>query len=95
MQSLKDKPTLATLDLAASFAQSHGALPLHLQAVLLFLQESIGQHRQGPEAQDGGSAHQLIVVQAEFLFAVARSAPQSPSVRRYGRAGSGHRPPDH
>jgi hypothetical protein len=36
MQPLKDKATLATLDLAAGLTQSDGALPLHLQAVLLF-----------------------------------------------------------
>lgn len=40
MQPLKDEATLATLNLAAGFAQSHGALSLQLEAVLLFLQEA-------------------------------------------------------
>lgn len=85
---------MAALDFAARFSNGDRALPLDLQAVLLFLQEDISQHGQRPEAQDGGGAHHLIVIQAEFLFAIARSAPQSPSARRDGRAASGRRPPD-
>ncbi len=95
MQPLEDVSTMAALDFASRFSNGDRALPLDLQAVLLFLEEDISQHGQSPEAQDGGGAHQLIVVQAEFLFAIARSGPQSPSARRYGRAASGRWPPDH
>ncbi len=47
MQPLEDVSTMAALDFASRFSNSDRALPLHLQAVLLFLQECIGQHSQG------------------------------------------------
>ena len=47
-------------------------LPLFLQAVALFLQEDIGQHRQGPEAHDGGGTHHLILIPAQFFLAIAK-----------------------
>jgi hypothetical protein len=75
MQPLEDVSTKAALDFASRFFNGDKALPLDLQAVLLFLEEDISQHGQSREAQDGGGAHHLIVIQAEFLFAIARSGP--------------------
>ncbi len=82
----KDTATLATLDFAASFSNGDRAL---LQAVLLFLQEDVGKPRQGPEAQDGGGTHHLIVVQAQFLFAVAEKHLDVPACSDMGEQGLG------
>src|SRR5947209_8947120 len=85
---------MAALDLATGLAHSDRALPLDLQAVLLFLQEDISQHGQSPEAQESRGAHHLTVIQAEFLFAITEEDFDLEAARRDGRAGFGHRPPD-
>jgi len=46
MQPLEDVSTMAALDFASRFSNGDRALPLDLQAVLLFLQEDISQHGQ-------------------------------------------------
>ena len=60
MKPLKDQATMATLDLTASLAKGNRALPLLLQATLLFFQENVSQHRQRPEAYKSCGVHQLI-----------------------------------
>src|SRR5260370_39806259 len=76
---------MAALDLAASFANGDRTLPLLLQAVLLVFQEDVGEHGQRPQAQDGGGAHQLIVIQAQFLFAGACENLDVPARRDMGK----------
>ena len=70
MKPIEHLPTMAALDLTAGLANGDVALPLRLQAVALFLQEDIGQHRQGPEAHDGRRAHHLILIPAQFFLAI-------------------------
>src|SRR5438034_658267 len=89
MQPLEDVSTMAALDFASRFSNGDRTLPLDLQAMLLFLQEYIGHHRQGPEAQDGGGAHHLIVIQAEFLFAIAEEDLNLPACGEMGEQGLG------
>src|SRR5258708_38393922 len=72
MKPIEHMSTMATLDLAARLTNGDMALPLFLQAVAFFLQEDIGQHRQGPEAHDRDGAHQLILIQAQFFLAIAK-----------------------
>jgi hypothetical protein len=81
MQPLKQTATMATLDLASSFANGNRALPRDLQALLFFLQKDVGEHRQRPKPQNGRSAHQLIVVQAEFLLAITQENLDVPACR--------------
>src|SRR6266571_9025830 len=87
MQPLKDVSTKAALDFAARFSNGDRALPLELQAVLLFLEEDIRQQGQRPETQDGGGAHHLIVIQAEFLFAIAKEHLNLPTCRDMSEQG--------
>src|SRR5712691_11294009 len=72
MKPIEHMPTMTALDLTPSFANSDMALPLLLQAVALFLQEDIGEHRQGPEAHNGDRAHHLILIQAQFFLAITK-----------------------
>ena len=81
MQPLKQTATMATLDLASSFANGNRALPRDPQALLFFLQKDVGEHRQRPKPQHGRSAHQLIVVQAEFLLAITQENLDVPACR--------------
>src|SRR5258708_1137118 len=81
MQPLKQAATMATLDLAASFANSDRALPREAQALLFFLKKDVGEHRQRPKSQNGRSTHQLIVVQAQFLLAIAEEDLDVPPCR--------------
>src|SRR6266699_5077350 len=87
MQPLKHKATLAALELPASLAQGNGTVPLSLQAGLLFLQEDGSQQGQGPEAYNGRGAHQLIVIQAQFLFAILEQDFDIPACRDMGEQG--------
>ena len=66
----KQQAPMAALELAASLANGDRALPLLRHSVLLFLQEGRGEHRQGPEAQESGGAHQLVVIQAQLFLAI-------------------------
>jgi hypothetical protein len=58
-----------------------------LQAVTLFLQADIGQQRQRPAAHDGARTHQLVVIQAQFLFAIAEQDFDVPAGRDMGEQG--------
>jgi hypothetical protein len=87
MKPIEHLPTMAALDLTPSFANGDVALPLPLQAVALLLQEDIGQHGQGPEAQESDRTR-LILIPAQLFLAIARSGPQCPTEPRYGRAAS-------
>ena len=89
MQPLEDVSTLAALDFASRFSNGDRALPLDLQAVLLFLQDGIRKPRQSPEAQDDGGTHHLRVVQAQFLFAVAKKHLDVPACSDMGQQGLG------
>jgi len=89
MQPLKDVSTMTTLDFASRFSNGDRALPSDLQALLLFLQEDISQHGQRPEAQDGGNAHHLIVIQAEVLFAIAKEDLNLPACGDMSEQGLG------
>src|SRR5436305_13424207 len=79
MKPDKQMPPMATLDFPPSLSDGDRALPLRLQTGALFLQEDIGQHGQGPEAHDGGGTHQLILVQAQLLFAIAQEVFYGPA----------------
>src|SRR5258708_12115947 len=79
MKSSEQMSSMATLDFTASLPDGNRALPLRLQAVALFLQEDIGQHRQRPETHNGGGAHQLIVIQAPPFFANPKKNPEVPA----------------
>src|SRR5712691_10533762 len=81
MQPHKQAATMATLDLASSFANGDRALPRDTQALLFFLQKDVGEHRQRPKPQNGRSIHQLIMVQAQFLLAIAEEDLDIPSCR--------------
>ncbi len=81
MQPLKQAATMATLDLASSFTNGNWALPHGSQALLLFLQKDGGEQRQRPKPHNGRRAHQLIVVQAELLFAIAEEHLDVPTSR--------------
>src|SRR6266487_2234715 len=81
MKPIEDLPSMAALDLAPRFADGDGALPLLLQARPFFLQEDVGQQSQRPEAHDGERAHQLIVIQAQFLLAVSEEDFDLPARR--------------
>src|SRR2546421_12861233 len=72
MKPVEQIPPMTTLDLALRLADRDRALPLCLQANAFFLQEDIGQHGQGPETHDSDGAHQLILIQAQFFFAIAK-----------------------
>ena len=79
---------MAALDLASCLANGDGALPLLLQARPLFLQEDVSQPGQRPEAHNGTHAHQLIVIQPQFLFAITEEDfdfPARRDVREQGR----------
>jgi hypothetical protein len=68
MKPSEDIVAMAALDFASRFPNRDGALPLHLQAVRLFFEEDVGKPRQGPGTHNGSSAHQLIVIQTQFLL---------------------------
>src|SRR5712692_10399975 len=70
MQPLKQTAPVAALDLAPSFTNTHRALPQDPQALLFFLQKDVGEHRQGPKAQQGRRAHELIMVPAQLFLAI-------------------------
>src|SRR6266700_218000 len=72
MKPIEYMATMTALNLTPGLADGDMALPLFLQAVALFLQEDIGQHRQGPEADDGCGTHHLILIQAQFFLAIAK-----------------------
>src|SRR5207249_8556463 len=87
MKPIEYMPTMATLDLTAGLPNPHVALPLRLQACALFLQKDIGEHHQCPEAHNGFGTDQLILVQAQFLLAVAKEdfdIPASSDVQEQG-----------
>ena len=81
MEPDKQAATMTTLDLMPSFSDAQRALPRDAQALLLFLQKDVGEHRQRPKPQNGRSAHQLIVVQAEFLLAITQENLDVPACR--------------
>lgn len=81
MQPLEDVSTMAALDFASRFSNGNRALPRDPQALLFFLQKDVGEHRQRPKPQNGRSAHQLIVVQAEFLLAITQEHLDVPACR--------------
>src|SRR5882757_6365554 len=81
MEPLKQAATMATLDLASSFANAHGALPRASQALLFFLQKDVGEQTQRPKPQNGRSTHQLILIQTQFLFAIAEENLDVPTCR--------------
>ncbi len=72
MKPIEHMPPIATLDFAPGLANGDMPLPLGLQAVAFFFQKDIGQHRQGPEAHNGHHAHQLVLIHAQFFFAIAK-----------------------
>ena len=77
----KQQTPMAALDVTAGLAHGDRALPLPRHSALLFFQEGIGQHHQSPEAQDGLRAHQLVLVQAKFLFAIGEEHFNVPARR--------------
>src|SRR5579863_427622 len=81
MEPLKQTATMATLDLASSFANGYWTLPQGPQALLFFLKKDIDEQSQRPKPQNGRSTHQLIVVQAQFLFAIAEENLNVPACR--------------
>jgi len=81
MKPLKDQATMATLDLTTSLAKGNRALPLLLQAALLFFQESVSQHRQRPEAYKSCGVHQLRVIQAQLFFPILEENLNVPACR--------------
>ena len=72
MKPIKQMSAMASLDLTTSLANGDMRMPLRLQALAFFLQEDIGQHGQGPEAYDSQCSHQLILIQPQFFFAIAK-----------------------
>src|SRR5712692_10482029 len=81
MKPIEHMSAMAALDLTPGLANSDLTLPLLLQAVALFLQEDIGEHRQGPEAHNSSGAHHLILVQAQFFLAIAKEHLDVPTGR--------------
>lgn len=87
MQPLTHQTTLAALDVAASLAQGDGTRKRRVHAGLLFLQEDASPQGQKPETHDGGGTHQLRVIQAEFLVAIAKEDVHIPACRAMGEQG--------
>src|SRR6266571_4159147 len=87
MKPIEYVPSIAALALTSGLANRDGALPLLLQARALFLQEDVGQQGQRPEAHDGDCAHQLIVIQPQFLFAIAEEDFDVPARSDMGEQG--------
>src|SRR5947209_5252104 len=81
MEQLKQAATMATLDLASSFANGDRPLPRDTQALLFLLKKDVSEHRQRPKPHNGRSTHQLIVVQAQFLLAIAEEDLDVPACR--------------
>src|SRR2546421_9061844 len=79
MKPIEDLSTMPTLDFTPRFANGDMTVPLCLQARALFLQEDISEQSQGPETHDGRGAHQLILIQAQFLFAITKEDLNVPS----------------
>src|SRR2546421_4854393 len=72
MKPIEHMSPMTALDFTACLPNSDMTLPLHLQAVALFLQKDIGQHGQRPEAHNGYRTHQLILIQVQLFFAIAK-----------------------
>lgn len=70
---------MPTLYFTPRLANGDMALPLCLQARALFFQEDISEQSQCPETHDGRGAHQLILIQAQFLFAITKEDLNVPS----------------
>src|SRR5712692_959371 len=70
MQPLKQTAPVAALDLVPSFTNTYRALPQDAQALLFFLQKDVGEHRQGPKAQQGRRTHELVMVPAQLFLAI-------------------------
>src|SRR5258708_2357022 len=85
MKPSEQMAAMATLDFTASLPDGNRALPLRLEAGAVVLQEDIGQHRQRPETHNGGGAHQLIVIQAQLFFAIAKEHLDVPARRDMGK----------
>src|SRR5207248_6132657 len=83
MKPIEHLTTMAALDFTACLPNGSWALPLCLQARAFFLQKDIGEHRQRPEAHNRQRAHQLIVIQAQFLFAIAKEHLDVEAAWRY------------
>src|SRR6266699_775721 len=81
MEPLKHMATMTTLDLTSSFANGDWALPRGLQALLFFLKKDVSEQSHRPKPHNGRSTHQLIVVQAQFLFAIAEENLNVPACR--------------
>src|SRR5712671_6002556 len=72
MKPIEDLSTMPTLHFTPCLANRDMTMPLCLQARTLFLQEDISEHRQRPEAHNSDRTHQLILVQAQLFFAIAK-----------------------
>ena len=81
MQPLKQAATMTTLDLAASFANAHRALPQDAQASPFFIEKDVGKHRQRPKAQEGTRAHDLVMIQAQLFLAILEENLDLPTRR--------------
>src|ERR1700674_2026456 len=91
MQPLKQPATIPTLDLTSSFTNGDWTLPRDAQALLFFLKEDVDKQSQGPTPQDSRSAHQLIVIQAQFFFAIPEANLDDPTCRDMHDQGFGVR----
>jgi hypothetical protein len=89
MKPLEYLATMTMLDFPSHLANGEGKLPLLLQAVALFLQKDIGQHRQGPEPHNSGRSHQVIVIQAQFFLPIAEEDFDIPACRHMNEQGLG------
>src|SRR5712692_2143373 len=89
MEPLKHMTTMTTLDLTSSFANGHWTLPRDPQTLLFFLKKDVSEQSHRPKPQNGRSTHQLIVVQAQFLFAIAEENLNVPACRDMCKQGLG------
>src|SRR5260221_2219610 len=81
MKPIEDLSTMPTLHFTPRLTNRDMTVPLCLQARTLFLQEDISEQGQCPEAHDGRGTHQLILIQAQFLFPIAKEDLNVPSRR--------------
>src|SRR5713226_5729132 len=95
MEPLKHMTTMTTLDLTSSFANGHWTLSRDPQTLLFFFKKDVSEQSHRPKPQHGRSTHQLIVVQAQLLFAIAEEHLNVEAVPRYVQARPRWLRPDH
>src|SRR5579859_7608312 len=70
---------MGTLNGTARFANTDGLLLFETQSGALFIEKNVGDHDQSPEAKNGGSGHELVMVDTQDIFGVLKEDLNLPS----------------